>query len=63
MNANEILLGKPNKGSLAIIKCKDLDIYGRGVANWNNWIVVTPDLIPGEEAKVKFIKKRESRIL
>ena len=51
----------PKIGNVEDIICKDIDKDGHGISEWNEWILVTPDLIPGEKAAVKIEYKSGSR--
>ena len=43
----------PAPGLLIDVECRDLDRDGKGLANWNNWIIVVPNMLPGELAQVQ----------
>ena len=41
----------------------DLDRDGKGLARWNGWVIVVPDLLPGETAQVQLQQRQRSRWL
>ena len=43
----------PRPGLIVDLEAIDLDREGRGLARWNSWVVVVPDLLPGERARVQ----------
>ena len=51
----------PNPGDITSVECIDLDIRGNGISKWNDCVLVTPGLIPGEKANVKVLYKRGSQ--
>ena len=57
-NANRVT---PTPGGVVEVECRDLDRDGKGLASWNNWILVIPDLLPGERARVQFQQRQRSR--
>ena len=57
-NANRVT---PTPGGVVEVECRDLDRDGKGLASWNNWILVIPDLLPGERARVQFQQRQKSR--
>ncbi len=56
-------LDKPRPGNKAQVICHDLDKQGRGLARWNNWVLVLPGLLPGETAEIMFIRRIGSQWL
>ena len=51
----------PSPGLLIDVECRDLDRDGKGLAKWNNWVVVIPGLLPGEQARVQLQQRHRSR--
>ena len=51
----------PAPGLLIDVECRDLDRDGKGLASWNNWIIVVPNLLPGELAQVQLQQRHRSR--
>ncbi len=50
----------PKAGDLVHVECRDIDNYGNGISEWNKFILVTPELIPGEKAIVEIKYKSGS---
>lgn len=53
----------PAPGLLIDVECRDLDRDGKGLASWNNWIIVVPNMLPGELAQVQLQQRHRSRWL
>jgi len=53
----------PRPGLIIDVEATDLDREGRGVARWNSWVVVVPDLLPGERARVQLQQRQKARWL
>ena len=51
----------PHPGLTIDVVGEDLDQQGRGLARWNGWVITVPELLPGEEAKVK-VQQRQRRM-
>ena len=51
----------PHPGLTIDVVGEDLDQQGRGLARWNGWVITVPQLLPGEEAKVK-VQQRQRRM-
>ncbi len=51
----------PHPGLTIDVIGEDLDQQGRGLARWNGWVIAVPELLPGEEAKVK-VQQRQRRM-
>ena len=54
---------EPRPGLTIELEAVDLDRDGKGVARWNNWVIVVPDLLPGERATVQLQQRQKSRWL
>ncbi len=52
-NSNQI----PSPGEKILVQCRDLDLFGNGISSWHSWIILTPNLIPGERASVAISHK------
>ena len=57
----DISQASPSPGLLIDVECRDLDRDGKGLAKWNNWVVVIPGLLPGEQARVQLLQRHRSR--
>ena len=53
----------PRPGRLIEVEAVDLDRDGRGLARWMGWVIVVPDLLPGEKAQVQLQQRQRSRWL
>ena len=53
----------PRPGRTIDVECHDLDRNGHGLARWNGWVIVVPDLLPGETAQVQLQQRQRSRWL
>ena len=53
----------PRPGQLIEVEAVDLDRDGRGLARWMGWVIVVPDLLPGETAQVQVQQRQRSRWL
>ena len=53
----------PRPGLTIEVDCIDLDRDGKGLARWNGWVIVVPDLLPGERARVQLQQRQRSRWL
>ena len=53
----------PKPGRLIEVEAVDLDRDGHGLARWMGWVIVVPDLLPGERAQVQLQKRQRSRWL
>ena len=51
----------PHPGLTINVVGEDLDQQGRGLARWNGWVITVPQLLPGEEAKVK-VQQRQRKM-
>ena len=51
----------PHPGLTIDVVGEDLDQQGRGLARWNGWGITVPQLLPGEEAKVK-VQQRQRKM-
>ncbi|WP_320667706.1 23S rRNA (uracil(1939)-C(5))-methyltransferase RlmD [Prochlorococcus sp. MIT 1307] len=51
----------PKPGKIVLVTCKDIDNIGFGLSEWNKWLLVTPDLLPGEIANVEITYRHGSR--
>ena len=54
---------EPRPGLTIEVESVDLDRDGKGLARWNNWVIVVPDLLPGERATVQLQQRQRSRWL
>ena len=54
---------EPRPGLTIELEAVDLDRDGKGLARWNNWVIVVPDLLPGERATVQLQQRQKSRWL
>lgn len=43
------------------VSAMDLDRDGCGLARWQDWVIVVPDLLPGETARVQLQQRQRSR--
>ena len=48
-------------GKILQVTCKDLNLHGYGLAEWNSWLIVVPNLLPGEIAQVQILKRLKSQ--
>ena len=62
-NADSLNSSEPRPGLSIDVEAVDLDRDGKGLARWNNWVIVVPDLLPGERAKVQLQQRQRSRWL
>lgn len=62
-NADSLNSTTPRPGLTIEVEAVDLDRDGKGVARWNNWVIVVPGLLPGERAKVQLQQRQRSRWL
>ena len=53
----------PRPGLIVDLEAIDLDREGRGLARWNSWVVVVPDLLPGERARVQLQQRQKAQWL
>ena len=53
----------PRPGLKIDLEAIDLDREGRGLARLNSWVVVVPDLLPGERARVQLQQRQKSQWL
>ena len=53
----------PRPGLKIDLEAIDLDREGRGLARWNSWVVVVPDLLPGERARVQLQQRQKAQWL
>ena len=44
-----------------LVECRDIDNSGYGLSVWNDYVLVTPNLIPGEQAIVQIKHRSGSR--
>ncbi len=61
MERGKISTSKIEPGIILFVFCRDIDSRGYGISVWNHWVLVTPNLIPGETAYVKVEYKSGSR--
>ena len=54
-NADSSNSSEPRPGLTIEVESVDLDRDGKGLARWNNWVIVVPDLLPGERATVQLL--------
>ena len=62
-NADSSNSSEPRPGLTIEVESVDLDRDGKGLARWNNWVIVVPDLLPGERATVQLQQRQRSRWL
>ncbi len=62
-NADSLNSNEPRPGLNIDVEAVDLDRDGKGLARWNNWVIVVPDLLPGERATVQLQQRQRSRWL
>ena len=62
-NADNLNSDEPRAGLSIDVEAVDLDRDGKGLARWNNWVIVVPDLLPGERATVQLQQRQRSRWL
>ena len=62
-NAVNLNSDEPRPGLSIDVEAVDLDRDGKGLARWNNWVIVVPDLLPGERATVQLQQRQRSRWL
>ncbi len=62
-NADSPNSSAPRPGLTIDVEAVDLDRDGKGLARWNNWVIVVPDLLPGERATVQLQQRQRSRWL
>ena len=62
-NADNLNSDEPRPGLSIDVEAVDLDRDGKGLARWNNWVIVVPDLLPGERATVQLQQRQRSRWL
>ena len=53
----------PHPGQILDVEGQDLDRQGRGLARWQSWVIVVPDLLPGEQARVQIQQRQRSHWL
>lgn len=53
----------PRPGEIVEVTGLDLDRKGHGLARWQGWVLVIPDLLPGERAEVQLQQRRRSQWL
>ena len=51
----------PSPGLIIDVEATDLDQHGFGISRWNGWVIVTPDHLPGEKARVQLQQRQRSR--
>jgi 23S rRNA (uracil1939-C5)-methyltransferase len=51
----------PRPGLTLEVQATDLDRDGCGLARWQGWVIVVPDLLPGEVAKIQLLQRQRSR--
>jgi len=51
----------PRPGLTIEVQATDLDRDGCGLARWQGWVIVVPDLLPGEIATVQLLQRQRSR--
>ncbi len=54
---------QPKPGQIVEVTGLDLDRQGHGLARWQGWVLVIPDLLPGEQAQVQLQQRRRSQWL
>jgi SAM-dependent methyltransferases related to tRNA (uracil-5-)-methyltransferase len=51
----------PRPGLTLTVKGEDLNLRGEGIARWQGWVLVIPELLPGELARVQLVQRRRSQ--
>ena len=51
----------PSPGLVIDVEATDLDQHGFGISRWHGWVIVTPDHLPGEKARVQLQQRQRSR--
>mgnify|MGYP001545068449 FL=1 len=51
----------PRPGLTLTVKGEDLNLRGEGIARWQGWVLVIPELLPGELARVQLLQRRRSQ--
>ena len=51
----------PRPGLTLEVEATDLDRDGCGLARWQGWVIVVPDLLPGEVARIQLLQRQRSR--
>ena len=51
----------PVAGQIITVLGTDLNHQGLGLARWEGWVVVVPQLLPGEEAQVQLLQRKKSQ--
>ena len=54
---------QPCPGQVVEVTGTDLNRHGHGLARWNGWVLIVPDLLPGERAQVQIQQKWRSQWL
>lgn len=52
---------RPEPGLTITLKGEDLTLQGEGIARWQGWVIVVPDLLPGEVSRVQLQQRRRSQ--
>ena len=52
---------EPRPGLILEVEATDLDRDGCGLARWQGWVIVVPDLLPGELARIQLLQRQRSR--
>ena len=51
----------PEAGQIITVLGTDLNHQGLGLARWQGWVVIVPQLLPGEEAQVQLLQRKKSQ--
>ena len=51
----------PVAGQIITVLGTDLNHQGLGLARWQGWVVIVPQLLPGEEAQVQLLQRKKSQ--
>ena len=51
----------PVAGQIITVLGSDLNHQGLGLARWQGWVVIVPQLLPGEEAQVQLLQRKKSQ--
>ena len=51
----------PVAGQIITVLGIDLNHQGLGLARWQGWVVIVPQLLPGEEAQVQLLQRKKSQ--
>jgi len=51
----------PVAGQIITVLGSDLNHQGLGLARWQGWVVIVPQLLPGEKAQVQLLQRKKSQ--